>query len=206
MKSKSALRLCLSLFLCLCLLIGADAFLADMLTLYPEWFGLLFDVVSMILPMLLLHFLMPKKEVFQPKLKHTSFTAERVFFTICVGLSAASTRFFIDYLVYRLRRTDTFSLRLSILDIPFGNSVSVFAILAVILLPALFEGLYLRGYVQTFLSEYISTRAVFIVMSFITAMLYGSLLQFPGALLFSFCLADSDVRLIGPAFSECFGV
>ena len=58
-----------------------------------------------------------------------------------------------------------------------------------IVLPAFFEGLYLRGYIQTFLSEYISTRPVLIVMSCITAMLYGSLPQFPGALLFAFFLS-----------------
>lgn len=189
MKSKSALRLCLSLFICFALLIGADAFLADMLTLYPEWFALLFDAAAMMLPIVLLHFLMPKKEVFRPKLKPTNFTAERVLFTICMGLSAACVRFFIDYLVYRIRRTDSLSLRFSILDIPFGNAVSIFTILAVIVLPALFEGLYLRGYIQTFLSEYISTRPVLIVMSCVTAMLYGSLPQLPGALLFAFFLS-----------------
>lgn len=189
MKSKSALRLCLSLFVCFALLIGADAFLADMLTLYPEWFGLLFDVAAMMLPIVLLHFLMPKKEIFRPKLKLVNFTAERVAFTICIGLSAACVRFFIDYLVYRIQRTDTLSLRSSILNIPFGNTVSILAILAVIVLPALFESLYLRGYVQTFLSEYISTRPVLIIMSCVTAMLYGSLPQLPGALLFSFCLS-----------------
>ncbi len=189
MKSKSALRLCLSLFLCFALLIGADAFLADMLTLYPEWFGLLFDAVAMIFPIVLLHFLMPKKEVFRPKLKPTSFTAERVIFTICMGLSAACVRFFIDYLVYRIQHVDTLFLRFSILNITFGNTVSIFAIFAAIVLPAFFEGLYLRGYIQTFLSEYISTRPVLIVMSCLTAMLYGSLPQLPGALLFGFCLS-----------------
>lgn len=189
MKSKSALRLGLSLFVCFSLLIGADAFLPDMLTLYPEWFALLFDVTAMMLPIILLHFLMPKKEVFRPKLKPANFTAERVFFTICMGLFAACIRFFIDYLVYRIRHTDNLSLRFAILDLPFGNAVSLVALLAVIVLPAFFEGLYLRGYIQTFLSEYISTRPVLIVMSCITAMLYGSLPQFPGALLFAFFLS-----------------
>lgn len=189
MKSKSALRLCLSLFVCFALLIGADAFLADMLTLYPEWFGLLFDVTAMVIPIFLLHCLMPKKEVFRPRLKPLGFTAERVAFAICIGLSAACARFFIDYLIYRIQRTDVLSLRFSILNIPFGNTVSLLVILASIALPALFEGLYLRGYIQTFLSEYISTRPVLIIMSCVTAMLYGSLPLFPGALLFSFFLS-----------------
>ena len=40
MKSKSALRLCLSLFICFALLIGAQSLLTNILTLYPEWFGI----------------------------------------------------------------------------------------------------------------------------------------------------------------------
>ena len=99
MKSKSALRLGLSLFVCFSLLIGADAFLPRYAHAYSEWFALLFDVTAMMLPIILLHFLMPKKEVFRPKLKPANFTAERVFFTICMGLFAACIRFFIDYLV-----------------------------------------------------------------------------------------------------------
>lgn len=189
MKSKSALRLCLSLFVCFTLLIGANSFLPSILTLYPEWFGLLFDAVAMVIPIALLHLLMPKRERFLPKIKAANFTAEKVFFTICIGLSVTCARFFIDYLVYRIQRADVFSLRFAILEIPFGNAVSVFAILGAIVFPALFESLYLRGYIQTFLSEYISTRPVLIVMSCVTAMLYGSLPQFPGALLFAFFLS-----------------
>ncbi len=189
MKSKSALRLCFSLFLCFSFLIGADAVLPDILTLYPEWFGLLFDAAAMVLPIGLLYLLMPRKESFRPKFKAVGFTSEKVFFAICIGASVTCARFFLDYLVYRLQRADTFSLRFAILEIPFGNAVSVFSILGAILIPSLFESLYLRGYIQTFLSEHISTRPVLIVMSCITAMLYGSLAQLPGALLYAFFLS-----------------
>ena len=98
MKSKSALRLCLSLFICFALLIGSQSFLQSLLTLYPEWFCILFHAVSMFIPIVLLHLLMPRKEVFRPKLKPSHISAEMLSFTLCAGLSITFARFILDYL------------------------------------------------------------------------------------------------------------
>lgn len=185
MKSKSALRLCLSLFICFALLIGSQSFLQSLLTLYPEWFCILFHAVSMFIPIVLLHLLMPRKEVFRPKLKPSHISAEMLSFTLCAGLSITFARFILDYLVYRITGSNTLALPFSLLTISFGNSVSVLALLAAILIPAFMEELYLRGYIQTFLSEYMSTRQVLIVLSLISTMLYGSLPTFPGGFLFA---------------------
>ena len=186
MKSKSALRLCLSLFICFALLIGAQSLLPNILTLYPEWFGILLDFAAMLIPIFLLHLLMPRKEVFRPKLRPARMSAEMLGFTCCIALAITWLRFDVDYLVYRITGTSEFTLSFSLLPIPFGNSVSVLAVFGAIIVPAFLEELYLRGYIQTFLSEYMSTRQVLVLITVISAMLYGSLPALPGGLVFAF--------------------
>lgn len=186
MKSKSALRLCLSLFICFALLIGAQSLLPNILTLYPEWFGILLDLLAMFIPIVLLHLLMPRKEVFRPKFKPSHISAEMLGFTICIALGISFVRFDIEYLVYRITGAKEINLSFSLLTIPFGNSVSFLAILAAIIFPAFIEEFYLRGYVQTFLSEYMSTRQVLGLITCISAMLYGSLPSLPGGIVFAF--------------------
>lgn len=189
LKSKSALRLCLSLFICSALLIGSESFLDQLISLKPEWFGVLLDALSMLIPIGLLHLLLPKKETFQPKLRPSGITAERLAFTLCAGCVISFVRFVIDYLVYRVTSADALPFTIAALNIPFGTTVSFLAILAVIFVPALTEELYLRGYLQTFLSEYMSTRQVLILLTLVSAMLHGSLIEFPGALVFAFGLS-----------------
>ena len=186
MKSKSALRLCLSLFICSALLIGAQSFLPNILTLYPEWFGILLYFAAMFIPIVLLHVLMPRKENFRPKLKPSHISAEMLGFTLCMALGLSFIRFDIEYLVYRITGASEINLSFSLLTIPFGNSVSFFAIPAAILVPALIEEFYLRGYIQTFLSEYMSTRQVIGLITCISAMLHGSLPALPGGIIFAF--------------------
>ena len=178
MKSKSALRLCLSLFICFALLIGAQSLLPNILTLYPEWFGILLDFAAMLIPIFLLHLL--------PKLRPARMSAEMLGFTCCIALAITWLRFDVDYLVYRITGASEFTLSFSLLPIPFGNSVSVLAVFGAIIVPAFLEELYLRGYIQTFLSEYMSTRQVLVLITVISAMLYGSLPALPGGLVFAF--------------------
>lgn len=186
MKSKSALRLCLSLFICFALLIGAYSLLPNILTLHPEWFGILLDALCMLVPIILLHLLMPRREVFRPKFHPPHISAEMLSFTVCISLGITLIRFDLDYLVYRITGASELDLTFSLLQIPFGSSVSLLAICSAILIPAFMEELYLRGYVQTFLSEYMSTRQVIGLVSCISAMLYGSLPALPGGLIFAF--------------------
>ncbi|MDY5971928.1 MAG: CPBP family intramembrane glutamic endopeptidase [Butyricicoccus sp.] len=189
MKSKSALRLCLSLFLCFGLLTGADAVQDRLLTLYPEWFSVLLEAAALLLPTGLLYLFMPRGEKYRPKMQPLSLSGERLGFIVCVGLSITLLRFLLDYVVFRFSTDSAMELLPSFLPVRFGNSVSVLAVLAVIVVPAFFEEVYLRGHVQTFLSEYISTRQTLLLMALIGSMLYGSLPALPGGFVLSLSMS-----------------
>lgn len=182
MKSKSALRLCLSLFLCFGLLTGAATLQERILTLYPEWFSLLFDAGAVLIPTALLYLIMPRGEKFRPRAQSPHSTGERFGFTVSVGLATACLSFLLQYLVFRFSGASAMTVSTSMLPIRYGNSVSVLAVLASAVIPAFAEELYLRGHVQTFLSEYISTRHVLLLMAVISGMLPGSMQILPSAL------------------------
>lgn len=184
MKSKSALRLCLSLFLCFGLLVCAETVLPSILTLYPEWFGILFEALALLLPVGVLYLLMPRNDPYRPKSHPAPWSGETAGFTICIGLATAFLRFLLDYIVFRISGQSTMTLSAALVQIPFGNSFSVLALVAVAVIPAFVEEFYLRGHVQAFLSEYISTRQVLILMALINAMLYGALTALPGGLIY----------------------
>lgn len=181
MTMKQYLSATLGLFLAFCSTAGLEYCYqsASNDRFWRVFFAVVAPTIVYFVPLLLLCAVVPKTaKLTKTDCAKCSFAGFKL--SMWLGCATACTFFLLRYAVARSMGAESFSLSLTPFT-PLDEGISIgWILLGGVVLPAIAEGIYLRGYLQKFLMQSFGTRATICFVAVFFAMLMGSAQNFVG--------------------------
>ncbi|MGM9613837.1 MAG: lysostaphin resistance A-like protein, partial [Butyricicoccus sp.] len=183
MKNRSAFLTGISLFCCFCLLIAGGAVGKELRSGILVWWILLAEIIAFLVPTLMIILPLRRGEQIKIPTSRKRLRGSTVRFAVRLGIAVSLLSFLVNFLVLQIAGDNISALNPASFQASDLSGHPLVYILAVALVPAVVEEIYLRGAVFQVFSRYAGTGLCIFLTALVFAMLHGSLYHFIGPLL-----------------------
>ncbi len=184
MKNRSAFLTGIAIFCCFCLLIAGGTIAGshlnrDMLV----WGILLAEAAAFLIPTIVVILPLRRGESLKSPIAKTRISFPTVALSVRLGITVSLASFLINLLALQLAGQDVSIMNPALFQASDIGGHPLSYILAVAVVPAIVEEIFLRGTVLPVFSRYAGTGLSILLTALVFAMLHGSLGNFAGPLL-----------------------
>lgn len=183
MKNRSAFLTGISLFCCFCLLIAGGAVGKQINNGFLTWWILLAEAIAFLVPTVMIILPLRRGEPIRISASRKRLRFPTVRLAVRLGIAVSLLSFLANFLVLQIAGDDVSALNPASFQASDLGGHPLAYILAVALVPAIVEEIYLRGAVFQVFSRYAGTGLCIFLTALVFAMLHGSLYNFIGPLL-----------------------
>lgn len=183
MKNRSAFLTGISLFCCFCLLIAGGAVGKQINNGFLTWWILLAEAIAFLVPTVMIILPLRRGEPIRIPASRKRLRFPTVRLAVRLGIAVSLLSFLANFLVLQIAGDDISALNPASFQASDLGGHPLAYILAVALVPAIVEEIYLRGAVFQVFSRYAGTGLCIFLTALVFAMLHGSLYNFIGPLL-----------------------
>lgn len=183
MKNRSAFLTGISLFCCFCLLIAGGAVGKGLSSVVLTWWILLAETIAFLVPTVMIILPLRRGEPIKIPASRKRLRFPTVRLAVRLGIAVSILSFLANFVVLQIAGWDITALNPASFQASDLGGHPLAYILAVALVPAVVEEIYLRGAVFQVFSRYAGTGLCIFLTAVVFAMLHGSLHNFVGPLL-----------------------